>query len=643
MIAKKAPRRKDNKSSYGSLVKYIMRLGDDEAKDIEYSKVSNCNFDDTNDIDMTIREVEGTQARNKRSKSDKTFHLVISFPAGERPTDEQLEDIESEMCRAIGLGDHQRVSALHTDTDNVHLHVAINKVHPLSLKNVELLRDHYMLDEACALLEERHGLQKDNRIDRGNAKEREYSEHGRAGDMEAHSGLDSFKRWVKERKEPLTEALDKSESWDELHQAFAKFDLELRPRGAGLVVSARNQKAFTKASDLGKGFSKGSLEEKLGPYQGPAEKVKAIDPAEQYRKPPKHDGAERSALWEQFQREKHQNIATKRDLIQALKDQRQREVARQRQDYAARKEAIRKDTLLKGKQKRGVYQQLAKNHKARTAAAFQQYKHDLGKIHDTYQVKTWQEWLVDQAADGNTAALSTLRSAARRPKKGAEQFAFMGSDQGQIFTPLKPAVQANGDVLYTVNGARVRDTGERLRLDAERGGDLASVVRLAREKYGDHLSVDGDEQFKKAVVEAAVASGQAVTFADPAMEQRRQVLQEVVNAKTEAEQVRGQDENKADPVQAWINKRNETRQKTYDIMEHRKFDEKDAGPAIYRGSRKVSEGVTVGLYEKSGVMLVSPLTERQAERFKRQPVGSPVTLNKRGHVHFQKQERGHGR
>ncbi|MDP0947225.1 LPD7 domain-containing protein, partial [Klebsiella pneumoniae] len=90
-----------------------------------------------------------------------------------------------------------------------------------------------------------------------------------------------------------------------------------------------------------------------------------------------------------------------------------------------------------------------------------------------------------------------------------------------IFTPLKPAVQANGDVLYTVDGARVRDTGERLRLDAEKGGDLAAVVRLAREKYGDHLSVDGDEQFKKAVVEAAVASGQAVTFADPAMEQRR--------------------------------------------------------------------------------------------------------------------------
>lgn len=639
MIAKKAPRRKDNKSSFGALAKYIMR-DEKTNEEVEYSRITNCGFDS---FDLAVKEIEATQARNKRSKADKTYHLIISFPAGERPTNDQLKDIEDEMCKAVGLGDHQRVSALHTDTDNVHLHVAINKIHPLSYRNVELLRDHYRIDEACALLEERHGLQRDNRIDRTNSKERDARETGRAGDMEAHSGLDSFKRWIKDRKEPLQKALEKADSWDELHKAFAEHDLEIRQRGAGLVVSARNQKAFTKASDLGREFSKGQLESKFGQFQEPTEQIRQQEPAESYRKPPQHDGAERSELWEKFQREKHETIAVKKQLLQAVKEQRQAELDRQRKDYAARKEAIKRDTLLKGRQKREVYQKLAKNHKARSAAAFQAYRQQVDKIHDTHRIKGWQEWLVDQAADGNTAALSMLRSAARRPKKGAEQFAFIGSDQGQIFTPLKPAVQANGDVLYTVNGARVRDTGERLRLDVEKGGDLAAVVRLAREKYGDHLSVDGDEQFKKAVVEAAVASGQAVTFADPAMERRRQVLQEVVNAKTEAEQVRGLDESKADPVQAWINKRNETRQKTSDIMEHRKFDEKDAGPAIYRGSRKVSEGITVGLYEKSGVMLVLPLTERQAKRFKRQPVGSPVTLNKRGHVHFQKQERGHGR
>jgi hypothetical protein len=461
--------------------------------------------------------------------------------------------------------------------------------------------------------------------------------------MEAHSGLDSFKRWIKDRKEPLQKALDKAKSWEDLHKAFAVHDLEIRQRGAGLVVSARNQKAFTKASDLGRDFSKGQLESKCGQFQEPAEQIRQQEPAESYRKPPQHDGAERSELWEKFQREKHETIAVKKQLLQAVKEQRQAELDRQRKDYAARKEAIKRDTLLKGKQKREVYQKLAKNHKARSAAAFQAYRQQVDKIHDTHQIKGWQEWLVDRATEGNTTALTMLRSAARRPQKGAERFAFMGNDQGQVFTPLEPTVQANGDVLYTVSGARIRDTGERLRLDADQGGDVAAAIRLAREKYGDHLSVDGDEKFKQAVVEAAVASGQAVTFADPAMEQRRKILQELVNAKTEGEKEREQEKGRADEVQGWINKRNETRLKTYDIMEHRKFTESDAGPAIYKGSRKISEGLTVGLYDKSGTMLVLPITERQAERFKRLPVGTPVKLNKRGHVQFQKQERGHGR
>ena len=241
-------------------------------------------------------------------------------------------------------------------------------------------------------------------------------------------------------------------------------------------------------------------------------------------------------------------------------------------------------------------------------AAYQAYRQQVANIHERHQIKGWQEWLVDRATEGNVTALAMLRSAARRPQKGAERFAFMGRDQGQIFTPLKPKVQANGDVLYVVNGTRIRDTGERLRLDVSQGGDVTAAIRLAREKYGDHLSVDGDEKFKQAVVEAAVASGQAVTFADPAMERRRQILQELVNAKTEGEKEREQEQRRNDVVQVWINKRNETRRKTSDILEHRLFTENDAGPATYKGSRKISEGLTVGLYEKSGTMLVLPLS-----------------------------------
>jgi hypothetical protein len=38
--------------------------------------------------------------------------------------------IEERFCKALGYAEHQRISVAHHETDNVHIHVAINKIHP---------------------------------------------------------------------------------------------------------------------------------------------------------------------------------------------------------------------------------------------------------------------------------------------------------------------------------------------------------------------------------------------------------------------------------------------------------------------------------------------------------------------------------
>ncbi|WP_265567455.1 relaxase/mobilization nuclease domain-containing protein, partial [Serratia grimesii] len=117
----------------------------------------NCGTDDPADAAILI---QATQAANTRSKAEKTYHLVYSFPPGEQPDLETLHTVEDELCEAIGLGDHQRVSAVHIDTDNLHVHVAINKVHPTGLQNIEPYYDQFRLMEACERLEVEHGLQR---------------------------------------------------------------------------------------------------------------------------------------------------------------------------------------------------------------------------------------------------------------------------------------------------------------------------------------------------------------------------------------------------------------------------------------------------------------------------------------------------
>jgi hypothetical protein len=101
--------------------------------------------------------------------------------------------------RCIGFEEHQRVPAVHQNTDNWHLRIAINKVHPRTFRSIEPFRDHYRLQEACAELEIRHGLTREPHTtapEQGRGRGPKVC--GRAADFEAQQGGYSFLRWVRE-------------------------------------------------------------------------------------------------------------------------------------------------------------------------------------------------------------------------------------------------------------------------------------------------------------------------------------------------------------------------------------------------------------------------------------------------------------
>ena len=126
MIAKHVAMKSVKKSDFAELVKYMT---DEQEKNerIGFVSVTNCQSDRP---DAAVLEIINTQGKNTRAESDKTFHLVVSFRAGERPDDAVLKEIEAKLCDGLGYGEHQRVSVVHHDTDNLHIHLAINKIHP---------------------------------------------------------------------------------------------------------------------------------------------------------------------------------------------------------------------------------------------------------------------------------------------------------------------------------------------------------------------------------------------------------------------------------------------------------------------------------------------------------------------------------
>src|SRR5688572_20664552 len=122
MIIRHIPMKSAKLSSFEHLVKYIT---DEQNKQERVGKVeiSNCN---SIEPIWAIQEVHATQAKNQRATGDKNYHLLISFAPGESPSKSALKHIEEQVALSIGFDKHQRISAVHYDTDNVHIHVAIN-------------------------------------------------------------------------------------------------------------------------------------------------------------------------------------------------------------------------------------------------------------------------------------------------------------------------------------------------------------------------------------------------------------------------------------------------------------------------------------------------------------------------------------
>ncbi|KFA16513.1 hypothetical protein KWS_0126460, partial [Xanthomonas vasicola pv. musacearum NCPPB 4384] len=182
MIAKHVPMRSLGKSDFAGLVNYVT---DAQSKDHRLGQVQITNCDAVS-VQDAITEVLATQHTNTRAKGDKTYHLIVSFRAGEQPSADTLRAIEERICGGLGYGEHQRVSAVHDDTDNLHIHIAINKIHPTRNTMHEPYYSHRALAELCTTLERDYGLERDNHEPRQRGAE------GRAADMERHAGVESL-------------------------------------------------------------------------------------------------------------------------------------------------------------------------------------------------------------------------------------------------------------------------------------------------------------------------------------------------------------------------------------------------------------------------------------------------------------------
>lgn len=509
MIAKHVPMRSVGKSDFAGLVRYIT---DAQSKDhrLGHVQMTNC---DAYSVRDTITEVLATQATNTRAESDKTYHLIVSFRAGEQPSADTLKAIEERICAGLGYGEHQRVSAVHNDTDNLHVHIAINKIHPTRHTIHEPYYPHRTLAELCEVLERDYNLERDNHIpnQRGAA--------ARAADMERHAGVESLVGWIKRE---CLEEIRGATSWAELHQVMRDNGLELRARGNGLVIEAGDG-TTVKASTLARDLSKPALEKRLGGFEAAPERQEAKQERRSYQKGPVRLRIDTTELYARYKDAQKGLTAARAEALAEAKRRKDRTVEAAKRKAAAKRAAIK--LLTDGRlTKKLLYAQVSASLGADLDAIRKHYDQERAKHYQGFQRQPWADWLKQQATQGNAEALAALR--ARDAAQGLKGNTIEGQGRPRPgHAPIVDNITKQGTIIYRAGLSAVRDDGDRLQVSREADRDgVQAALRMAMEKYGERITVTGSPEFKAQIIRAAADAQLPITFTDPGLERRRLAL-----------------------------------------------------------------------------------------------------------------------
>ena len=200
-------------------------------------------------------------------------HWIFSWQEGEQPTREQVEELVDLFLEKMELTGHQTVYGLHYDTDNYHLHIAVNRMNPetgkvvLPFNGLDIREAHKIV----AFVEHKQGWASEESslyavLEDGELARRrtghEIKPKQAALDFEHATGEKSAQRIAQERGHDI---IKNAKSWAELHERLAGVGLRFEKKGSGAIIFVGG--IAVKASSVDRAFSMGKLCKRLGNFE----------------------------------------------------------------------------------------------------------------------------------------------------------------------------------------------------------------------------------------------------------------------------------------------------------------------------------------------------------------------------------------
>jgi len=470
IITPKQPRDGKTVSRLGKLVPYMLR-GKGEERCTWYMAGNLEGLDLREDAELAVEVMEVLQDGNVRAKGSKTYNLVISFhPEDRRLASTELEDVVRRAVSAAGLREHQYIAVRHSEQEHEHLHVAVNQIHPETLKIHHPYKAIPAFQALSSVLEQELGL---HRVDRSRGR----SESHRARDFEAHRSIASFSGWA---RRTIGDAMghDRIASWPALHDELARFGVRLVRRGNGLaLVDATRPNLACKASALGRGWSKQRLCERYGDFvPGPEAAEVAREQVQPYEERPlrraSHDG-----LWREYQEALDAARRHRRELREAMASRIQAARAGHAERFKLRHHAIAA-MPIPPREKRSLYKTLAFERKCAERKLRASIKGWRAVTVDTHP-GSWKQFLAERAARGDQRALRRLRHQFRGPVIRSRDTRLRALSSNDRRTSRGTLVHNLG------SGVRLRESAGSIELLGHPSDvALQQLVRVAKQRFG---------------------------------------------------------------------------------------------------------------------------------------------------------------
>ena len=208
-------------------------------------------------------------------------HWILSWPEGELPEPDQIDAVVAMFVEHLGVEEQPCLYAVHGDTHNRHLHIALNRYDPLERRMVEINAGFNLeaAHQAVAIIVDRFGWrpEPDARYEvvgeqvRLTPSAQARIEEGRepirpkAAAYENRTGYHSAQRIAQDEAWPIIAG---ARSWGELHARLAKAGMTYTPKGTnGVAIQISDEQV--KASSVNRAITRARLEKRLGPFEPP--------------------------------------------------------------------------------------------------------------------------------------------------------------------------------------------------------------------------------------------------------------------------------------------------------------------------------------------------------------------------------------